>query len=101
MAPRLQLQALLESLLGSRNVYFQPPPTIQMKYPCIVYKRDYVKSSHADNVPYKHRKRYQVTIIDSNPDSLIPAKVSLLPTASFDRSFTNDQLNHDVYNLFF
>lgn len=101
MAQRQQLQNLLLEILGSGNVYFQPPATISMGYPCIVYKRDFVKTDHADNKPYKHSKRYQVTVIDRNPDSDIPAKVAALPTCVFDRSYAADDLNHDVYKLFF
>lgn len=101
MAPRLQLQTLLEQLLGSRNVYFQPPPSKEMKYPAIVYTRDRITIHHADNKPYKHGKRYQVTVIDRDPDSDIPDKVATLPSCSFDRSFTADNLNHTAFNLFF
>ena len=99
MAQRLELQALLLTFVP--NVYFQPPPTVKMVYPCIVYNRDNVKIEHADDHPYKHRTRYQVTIIDRDPDSTIPAKVASLPLCSFDRFFTADNLNHDVYKLFF
>lgn len=101
MAQRLDLQALLVNLLGSSNVYFQPPPTLQMNYPCIVYKRDDQRIRSANNKPYSHRTRYQVTVIDQNPDSLIPAKVAALPLCVFDRFYTADNLNHDVYNIFF
>lgn len=101
MAPRLSLQALLTALLGSSNVYFQPPPSLAMNYPCIVYKRDDVNTEFADNKPYKHKKRYQVTVIDRDPDSVIPDKVAALPMCVFDRFFTADNLNHDVYNLYF
>lgn len=101
MAPRLELQVLLETLLGSRNVYFQKPPTTGMKYPCIIYKRDDVDTKHADNQPYNRRKRYQVTVIDSNPDSDIPDMIADLPLCEFDRFYTADNLNHDVYQLFF
>lgn len=101
MAPRLELQALLIDLLGSENVYFQPPPTVVMVYPCIVYKRDQATTQYADDVPYANKKRYQVTVIDRNPDSLINDKVAALPLCSYDRFFAVDNLNHDVYNLFF
>jgi hypothetical protein len=101
MAQRLQLQALLKNLLGSDNVYFQPPPNVQMQYPCIIYQRDDVNTIYADNSPYRHKKRYQVTVVDQNPDSDIPDKVAALPLCSFDRFYTADNLNHDVFNLFF
>lgn len=85
----------------TEHVYFQPPPTKQMEYPCIVYHRDNENAEHADNFPYTRKKRYQVTVIDPDPDSELPDKVGELPLCVFDRFFTADQLNHDVYKLFF
>jgi hypothetical protein len=101
MARRLQLQSLLSNILGTNNVYFQPPPTVQMDYPAIVYHRDYVQTNHADDIPYKQRKRYLVTVIDRDPDSGIPDKVAALPLCVYDRFYTADNLNHDVFKLFF
>jgi hypothetical protein len=101
MAPRLQLQALLESILDSENVYFQPPNNIQMQYPCIVYTRDQATTAFADNDPYRYTKKYQVTVIDRDPDGIIPDKVASLPMCVHQRFFTADNLNHDVFNLFF
>lgn len=101
MGQRLELQALLVSILGSNNVYFQPPPSLQMSYPCIVYKRDDENTDFANNKPYKRKKRYQVMVIDPDPDSTIPDSVAELPSCVFDRHYTADKLNHDVYKLFF
>lgn len=101
MAQRLELQALLVGLLGSTNVYFQPPPNLTMKYPCIMYQRDEINTVFADNRPYKHMTRYQVTIVDRNPDSVLHFRVAQLPMCSYDRFYTANGLNHDVYNLFF
>jgi len=101
MAQRLELQAVLTGILGTDQVYFQPPPTVQMSYPCIVYRRDYELIHHADDIPYKRRKRYLVTVIDQDPDSSIPDKLSELPLCVYDRFYTADNLNHDVYKLFF
>ena len=36
---RLELDADLRALLGSTNVYFQPPETKKLKYPCFIYER--------------------------------------------------------------
>lgn len=101
MGQRLNLQTLLEELLGSRNVYFQPPASIQIKYPCIVYNRDDAITLHADNKPYSHTKRYQVTVIDRSPESPVPDKIAALPLCTFDRFFAADNLNHDVFTLYF
>lgn len=97
---RQSLQTLLETTLGSSNVYFQPPPSIQMKYPAIVYNRDDVDTKYAGNLPYSTRKRYELTVISSNPDSQIPDKVAKLPMTSFVRFFSANGLNHDVFTIY-
>lgn len=99
MAQRLQLQSLLEGV--TEHVYFQPPNNISMQYPCIVYARDGSATEHADNQMYTHIKRYQVTVIDRNPDSSLPDIVEGLDFCQFDRFFAADNLNHWVYTLFF
>jgi hypothetical protein len=101
MGQRIDLQALLVGILETNNVYFQPPPTVQMKYPCIVYRRDSANTTFAGDKPYHHAKRYQVIVIDTDPDSDIPGKIAALPMCSYDRFYTADNLNHDVFNLFF
>lgn len=101
MAPRLQLHNLLAELLESNNVYFQPPPDFQMNYPCIVYNRSNIRSMHADDMPYILRDQYTITVIDANPDSQIPYKVVRLPECIYDRHFTADKLNHDIFNILF
>jgi hypothetical protein len=99
MAQRLLLHQLLETF--TENVYFQPPPNIQLKYPCIIYKRDFASTKFADDKPYNHTLRYLITIIDRDPDSEIPDKVAAMPMSLFNRFFTADNLNHDVYTVYF
>jgi hypothetical protein len=72
-----------------------------MNYPCIVFNLDYADNKFADNLPYRHTKRYMVTVIDEDPDSLIPDKVAALPMSTFSRHFATDNLNHDIYSLYF
>jgi hypothetical protein len=99
MGQRLQLHQLLETF--TTNVYFQPPTNIQLKYPCIVYKRDFAETKFADDKPYNHTKRYMIMVIDQDPDSDIPDKVASMPMSLFNRFYTADNLNHDVYSVFF
>lgn len=101
MAPRAQLQEILAEILGADNVYFQPPTNIIMQYPCIIYHRDFANTQFADDNPYRNTKRYMVTVVDKDPDSAIPDKVAALPMCTFNRFYTADNLNHDVFNLFF
>jgi hypothetical protein len=99
MAARLQLHQLLETF--TPNVYFQPPTNVVLKYPCIVYRRDFADTKFADDIVYDHKLRYAITVIDQNPDSEIPRKVATMPMSLFNRFFTVDNLNHDVYNVYF
>lgn len=99
MARRLQLHQLLETFVP--NVYFQPPTNIQLKYPCIIYMRDYADTKFADDIVYSHKLRYAITVIDRDPDSEIPEKVASMPMSLFNRFYTVDNLNHDVYNVYF
>ena len=101
MAQRLQLHSLLKSILGTDNVYFQPPPSLSMKYPCIVYRRDSDNTVFSDNLLYNRRIRYQVIYIDKNPDSTVSEELAKIPLCKFDRFYIADNLNHDIFNIFF
>ena len=101
MGTRLDLQTLLAGLQSGVSVYFQPPPNVDMVYPAIVYNRNLQSVSFADNNPYHRRVRYQITVIDGDPDSLIPDKVAELPLATYVRHYTTENLNHDIYYIYF
>lgn len=87
--------------MGTSNVYFQPPENVQMKYPCIVYQRDDANTTFADNKPYRFMNRYQVTVIAKDPVSGIVDEVAHLPLCTKQRFFVADNLNHDVFMLYF
>ena len=98
---RLELSALLRYTLRSDNVYFQPPETVKMKYPAIVYSLDNIQNVHADDGVYLSHRRYSVTLIDKNPDSSTVERLSALPMCQFNRHYTSDNLNHFVFTLYF
>ena len=100
MGSRLELHEALCAILGTRSVYYQPPASVMMKYPAIVYSRKSIDNSHANNSVYKQDNSYELTVIDEDPDSEIVVKVSKLPACSHDRHYTKDNLNHDVFTLF-
>lgn len=101
MATRLELQTELEALLGSRNVYYQPPASVRMKYPAIVYSRNNIENRHADDTVYMQAHSYEIIVIDEDPDSEIVEKVSKLPTCRFNRRYTSENLNHDAFTLYY
>lgn len=98
---RHELQEILERVINSEFVYFQPPESMVMSYPCIVYELSRIDAAHADNMTYLYRKCYSVTIIDGDPDSEIPNRMFGLPMCKFDRFYTADNLNHWVFLLYF
>lgn len=101
MGTRLELQAVLEALRDGLVVYFQPPENVGIEYPCIIYNRDFQQVQFADNGPYFRKTRYQVTVIDPDPDSPVPDLVSSLPLSRAVRHFTTANLNHDIFNVYF
>lgn len=101
MASRLDLQSKLEELLGNRNVYYQPPASLKMKYPAIRYDKSDISSRHADNTKYSNFTQYELIVIDSKPDNKVIDKILELPLSSYERHYTADNLHHDVINLYF
>lgn len=100
MDDRLKLQQFLEELLGSRQVYFQPPETVRMQYPAFVYSLSSVNAIWADNGPYALRKQYEVKFITRDPDP--PVVDDMLSTRgfSFDRHYIADNLHHYVFDVY-
>jgi len=101
MSSRIELHQKLVDILGTNNVYFQPPATIRMNYPAIVYHRSDKNEKFANDELYLGKTSYTVTVIEKNPDSLIPDKVAKLPFTSFSSFFVADDLNHDVFSVYY
>lgn len=101
MRNREELNAKFEEILGSENVYFQPPENIKMKYPAIVYNRKNIDMDYADDKIYNSTVLYQATIIDKDPDSKIIEKILELPLTSYVYHFVSDNLNHDVFEIYY
>lgn len=101
MNGRLELQTRLENILGSRNCYFQPPQSVQIKYPAIIYSLGDMRKVHANDGSYRLLTAYEVVLIDKNPDSELVAKIMALPYCSFNRFYTADNLNHWVFTLYY
>ena len=97
---RLELSASFKEILGSENVYFEPPESVKLEYPCILYERSSGFTDFASNKPYIFRYRYTVTVIDRDPDSDIPGKIATLPMCTFDRGFVVNNLYHKVFTCF-
>lgn len=99
MERRLELQATLEALCP--NVYFQAPENLRMSYPAITYERGRGDVRHANNLPYKSTDQYTLTLISRDPDEPIRKLLERLSQCVHERFFVADNLNHDVFNIYF
>jgi hypothetical protein len=83
------------------RVYFQPPSDVQMEYPCIVYSLDNGSTRFADNKPYIYEQQYEVQLIGRGPQPDKFHQLVFLPKTLHSRSFVADNLNHDVFSIYF
>ena len=101
---RLELNSILTRLLGSNNVYYQPPENLKIKYPAIIYHSNGAKTYRADNGPYMVCQRYTMTYITPDPDDEMIntiAKCYELLGINYDRHYSKDGLNYEVYSFHF
>lgn len=102
MASRLKLHERLKEILGNDSVYFQPPASVKLSYPCIIYKLTNADIGYADNRTYMYSRRYQISLITKDPDSDL---IDLIPRSLRHCTFTNyyvsDNLNHYIYDLYY
>ena len=101
MASRLELQEKLEELLGSRNVYYQPPESIVMEYPAIIYNKIKPDTKHANDKVYIKTNCYEIIVISRKPDNPVISMIENLPMCEWDRHYKADNLNHDVFTLYY
>lgn len=102
MARRLDLHQELIDLLGSTNVYFQPPESVKLEYPCIVYELSGLDIKRANDQIYLHKRKYSITYVHWDPDSEFYLDIlKHFELASFDRRFKADNLIHDVLTIYY
>ena len=99
---RVLLEEKLRSILGSNNVYFQPPSNRTIEYPAIIYSLNDVKTISADNNTYAQHTSYNVVVVDYKPNSVIADKISKLPMCRLRSSpYVSNNLNHFPFTLFY
>lgn len=100
MATQESLQTKLEEILGSRNVYYQPPESLKIKYPAIIYNREKIDIKRANNKIHIKNNRYALIHIDKKPDSPVIDRLLELPYCSHDRHYKSENMNHDALTLY-
>lgn len=99
---RLPFQLILEQTVDAGGkVYFQPPATKSMTYPCIRYSPERIDGDNADNGTYLTHNGYNVIYISRDPDSPVPEKLRMLPMSRFVRYYSHDNLHHWVFTIYY
>lgn len=98
---RYLLQKILEDIMESSNVYYQPPENLKLKFPCIIYRKSKIQTIRADNGFYGKADQYTITYISKTVDDDIVLKILELPMCTHDRRYTSDHLYYDVFTLYF
>lgn len=101
MDKRLSLQAQLESLVGN-NVYFQPPASVYLSYPCVIYNLSVGDIKRADDRIYHYTQRFELIFIyrQSNME-IIERVLETFPMCSLSRVYIADNLYHYAFNLYY
>lgn len=94
-------QLLIDSAPTAKKVYFQPPESVKLVYPCIIYSLEAGENWNADDMKYVNMHRYSVMAIDRNPDSSLLNELSSIQYSELDRTYTADGLNHFVFRVYF
>ena len=102
MADRANLHEELCVILGSRNVYFNPPESVRMSYDAIRYKLSGKDIKRANNKAYRITNEYEGVVITQNPDTTIPDEIlSHFEMCSFGSPYIADNLNHYPFTIYY
>lgn len=98
---RFELHEKLCSILGSRNVYHDPPSNIQLKYPCIIYRRQPMESRQADNIKFIKWFPWDVQIIAKDPDfELFDTFLDNFDYGREGSPLVSDNLHHSNFTIY-
>lgn len=95
---RVELHNLLKTIVN--NVYYQPPASVKMVYPCIRYSRVPGFERHADNSKYIDRNSYDMVYITRTPDDNAVECLRNIKYCKFNRMYTSDNLYHYTFKIF-
>lgn len=99
---RENLHQILTDILGSKYVYYQPPESIKLHYPCLVYKKGIPDEKRANDNIYNSTNRYELTFITKDPDSNIPESIHrAFPMSSMDAPFISEGLYHNPLTVYY
>lgn len=101
MLKRVDIQEKFKFLLGSNNVYYQPPANLKMKYPAIVYSLDGLDVKRFDNTRLINKNCFSVTHIYRNEsENLVETMLKSFEYISFDNRSIVDGIYNDHFTIY-
>ena len=97
----LKLDRLMRDTLGSDYVYFQPPESVSMFYPCVVWNLAKLPVVYADDKAYLKNPKYVIRYISPDPDD--PMRDTLVDVLGVPiiQVYCKDGLYHFIYELYY
>lgn len=102
MDRRQILQEKLEKIPGIKKVYFQPPASVRMVYPCIRFSKGRPRLHKADDMAYRFTQGYELIVIELDPDSKVARYiVEHFPMSEINTTYVADNLYHTSITLYY
>ena len=102
MASRLQLHEEFCNILGSRNVYYNPPESVKMEYDAIRYSKSAPDIKRANDKAYAVVNRYDGVVMTYDPDSEIPSELlKHFSMCSLGSGYVVNNLNHFPFTIYY
>ncbi len=97
---RIKFHNKLVVILGTNYVYYQPPASTKLTYPCICYTLKKMDSKYSGNQMYTYDRAYEVVLIHTKPYNDIKDALLTMAKCRFDRTYISDNLYHYVYLIY-
>ena len=102
MASRLQLHEEFCEILGTRNVYFNPPASLMMNYDAIRYAFGDKDITRANNSVYRIVNKYEGVVISTDPECTIPDELLMhFQMCSLGNPYVADNLHHFPFTIYY
>ena len=102
MNRRFELHAKLETLIQSKHVYFQPPASVRLVYPCVVYTIGEGDVKRGNESIYQYVNSYILTLIYKHTTIAILDKVlKEVEMCKLNTTYCSENLNHYVFTVYY
>lgn len=96
---RLKLHTILSGYIKDTPQY-QPPGTLYLQYPSLVYHVIDIETDYANNEIYSATIVYEVTYISRDVTDNTPFQmIAEIPYTTFSNAYVVDKLNHTLLNI--